>query len=99
MNHYNVGLTANQRSPYHFWIPPSVWKMVELPSNCHSKSTTQAIPLSLSLRLVRISTKQYQRDLRLRELKELLEAKQYPHNFIERANDKAKKITRKVVLL
>ena len=70
-----------------------------LPASCHPKTTTQAIPFSLSLRIVRICTKQYQRDLRLSELKELLEARQYPKNLIERAIEKAKKIPRKVALL
>ena len=70
-----------------------------LPSSCHPKTATQAIPFSLSLRIIRICTKLYQRDLRLRELKELLEARQYPQNLIERAIEKAKKIPRKVALL
>ena len=36
-----------------------------LPSSCHPKTTTQAIPYSLSLRIFRICTKPEQRDERL----------------------------------
>ena len=50
-----------------------------LPSSCHPKSTTQAIPYSLSLRIVRICTKPESRDLRLSELKVLLLAREYPN--------------------
>ena len=46
-----------------------------LPSSCHPKSTTQAIPYSLSLRIVRICTKKENRYSRLKELKELLLAR------------------------
>ena len=67
-----------------------------LPSSCHPKSTSQAIPYSLSLRTVRICTKKVNRDKRLAELKELLLARNYPEGLIYRSIDKARKIPRKV---
>ena len=70
-----------------------------LPSSCHPKTTSAAIPYSLSLRIVRICTNKDKRDLRLKELKELLLARNYPENLIDRAVNKAKKIPRKVALL
>ena len=41
-----------------------------LPSSCHTKATTTAIPYSLALRIVRTWTNQDIRDLRLKELQE-----------------------------
>ena len=70
-----------------------------LPSSCHPKATSKAIPFSLSLRIVRICTKKKQRYQRLSELKELLLARKYPEQLIDAAQDKAKKIPRKVALL
>ena len=70
-----------------------------LPSSCHPKSTTQAIPYSLSLRIVRICTKKENRDKRLAELKDLLLARKYPESLIDRSIEKARKIPRKVALL
>ena len=49
-----------------------------LPSSCHPKTTTQAIPYSLSLQIVRTCTKINEIDSRLRELKQLLMARKYP---------------------
>ena len=43
-----------------------------LPSSCHPKTTTKAIPYSLSLRIIGICTKPEARDQRLKELEELL---------------------------
>ena len=70
-----------------------------LPSSCHSKSTTKAIPYWLSLRIIRICTKPEFRDIRLSELKELLLARQYPESLIDRSIERARKIPRKVALL
>ena len=70
-----------------------------LPSSCHPKATSKAIPYSLALRIIRICTKKDLRDLRLKELKELLLAREYPENLIDRAITKAAKIPRKVALL
>ena len=69
-----------------------------LPSSCHPKTTTQAIPYSLSLGIVRTCTKINERDSRLRELKELLMARKYPESLVDRAIEKARKIPRKVAL-
>ena len=69
-----------------------------LPSSCHPKATSKAIPFSLSLRIVRICTKKNQRDQRLSELKELLLARQYPEQLIDAAQNKARKIPRKIAL-
>ena len=69
-----------------------------LPSSCHPKSTSAAIPYSLALRIVRICTSQEKRDLRLKDLKELLLARNYPENLIDSSINKAKKIPRKVAL-
>ena len=40
-----------------------------LPTSCHPKETSKAIPYSLSLRIVRICTRTEDRDNRLKELK------------------------------
>ena len=70
-----------------------------LPSSCHPKSTTKSIPFSLSLRIVRICSKQENSDKQLEELKELLWARNYPESLIDRGIEKAKKIPRKIALL
>ena len=69
------------------------------PSSCHPKTTTKAIPFSLSLRIVRICSKPEDRDKRLAELKELLLARNYPETLIDRSIEKARKIPRKFALL
>ena len=69
-----------------------------LPSSCHPKTTTQAIPYSLSLRIIRTCTKIDERDSELNELKELLMARKYPESLVDRAIQKARKIPRKVAL-
>ena len=70
-----------------------------LPSSCHPKTTTLAIPYSLSLRIIRICTKIENRDKRLAELKDLLIARDYPENLVTRAIERAKKILRKIALM
>ena len=70
-----------------------------LPSSCHPKSTTKSIPYSLSLRIVRICSKDENKDMRLSELKELLLARNYPESLIDRGIEMAKKIPRKVALM
>ena len=74
-------------------------KQYLLPSSCHPKSTTKSIPYSLSLRIVRICIKDENRDKRLAELKELLLARKYPENLVDRSIEKARKIPRKIALL
>ena len=69
-----------------------------LPSSYHPKTTTQSIPYSLSLSIIRICTKSENRDKRLSELKELLLAREYPESLIDRSIEKSRKISRKVAL-
>ena len=78
---------------------PSDRNQYLLPSSCHPETTTKAIPFSLSLRIVRICSKPNDRDKRLAELKELLLARNYPEDLINRSIEKARKIPRKVALL
>ena len=61
----------NGRIEVDLYKKPSDRNQYLLPSSCHPKSTTQAIPYSLSLRIVRICTKPESRDLRRAELKDL----------------------------
>ena len=70
-----------------------------LPSSCLPKTTTQSIPYSLVLKIVRICTKPKVRDKRLDELKELLLAREYPESLINRGIEKARKVPRMVALL
>ena len=69
-----------------------------LPSSCHPKSTTLAIPFSLSMRIVRICSKPEVRDKRLAELKQLLLARNYPEKIVDSAISKARKIPTNVAL-
>ena len=82
----------NGRIEIDLYKKPSDRNQYLLPFSCHPKSTTQAIPYSLSLRIVRICTKPESRDLRLAELKELLLAREYPESLINRSIEKARKI-------
>ena len=74
-------------------------KQYLLPSSCHPKSTTKSIHYSLSSRIVRICTKEENRDKRLDELKELLLVRKCSENLVDRSTEKARKIPRKVALL
>ena len=65
-----------------------------LPSSCHSKMTTQSIPFSLSLRIVRICNDTENRDTRLKELKNRLLDRSYQENVINRAIEKARAVPR-----
>ena len=69
-----------------------------LPSSCHSKMTTKAIPMSLGLRIVRICSDPENRDKRMKELKELLLDRDYSENMIDSALEKARKVPRKAAL-
>ena len=69
-----------------------------LPSSCHSKQTTKAIPMSLGLRIVRICSDPEKRDKRMEELKELLLERDYPENMVDSALQRAKKVPRKAAL-
>ena len=70
-----------------------------MPSSCHPKTTTQSIPYSLSLRIVRICTKIENRDKRLAELRQLLLERNYPESMVDRGIEKARKVPRKVALM
>ena len=65
-----------------------------LPSSCHSKHTTKAIPFSLGLRIVRTCSNPDMRDLRLLELKKFLLDRDYPSSMVQSALDKARAIPR-----
>ena len=69
-------------------------KQYLLPSSCHPKVTTLAIPFSLGLRIVRTCTKPETRDIRLEDLKQLLLARKYPEDLVNKAINKARKIPR-----
>ena len=69
-----------------------------LPSSCHPKQTTTSIPISLSMRIVRICTDPRKRDIRLGELKSLLMDRNYQEYSIDRAIKKAKSIPRHIAL-
>ena len=59
----------------------------------------KSIPFSLSLRVVWICSKAENREKRLRQLKYLLLARNYPESLIDRSMEKAKKFPRKIALL
>ena len=65
-----------------------------LTSSCHPAHVTNNIPFSLALRIVRICSKQDTRDLRLKELQELLLARGYKSGVVKAALEKARQIPR-----
>ena len=69
-----------------------------LPSSCHPRQTTQAIPYSLATRVVRICSNLQKRDQELEKLKNLLLERDYKHETIDRAIAKAKLIPRTELL-
>ena len=69
-----------------------------LPTSCHSKHTTRAIPYSLSLRIVRICIDPHNREKRFQELKMKLIERGYQEKVIDSAINKARKVPRKVAL-
>ena len=69
-----------------------------LPTSCHSKNTTTAIPYSLSLRIVRICRDPNNREKRFQELKTKLIERGYSEKVIDLAINKARKVPRKVAL-
>ena len=70
-----------------------------LTSSCHPIGCTKNIPYSLGLRIVRVCTKPETRDKRMRELKELLLARDYPERLIDSALDKARAVPRHKALM
>ena len=69
-----------------------------LPSSCHPPHTTKNIPFSLALRIVRICTDTDSRDLRLRELQEMLRSRDYGRGLIDTAIQRASTIPRSEAL-
>ena len=65
-----------------------------LPSSCHSKSTTKAIPFSLGLRIVRACSDPRTRDMRLLQLRDQLLARDYSRDLVETALERARNISR-----
>ena len=72
--------------------------MYLLPSSCHPANTTSSIPYSLALRIVRICSREEDRDRRLEELREMLLNRDYNRSFINTAIRKAKQVPRKEAL-
>ena len=70
-----------------------------LTSSCHALTCLRNVPFSLALRIVRICSKERQRDLRFEELKNLLLARGYSDRIIESALNRARLIPRKTALL
>ena len=61
----------NGRIDTDLYKKPTYRNQYLLPSSCHPKQTTRAIPKYLGLRIVRICSDPKNRDLRLKELKSL----------------------------
>ena len=69
-----------------------------LPSSCHPKQTTRAIPKSLGLRIVRVCSDPKNRDKRLGELKESLVERGYSPDMLDRELSKARAVPREAAL-
>ena len=69
-----------------------------LPSSCHPKQTTRAIPKSLGLRIVRICSDPKNRDHGLNDLKESLVERVYQEDMVKSTIEKVRKIPRKAAL-
>ena len=69
-----------------------------LPSSCHVKQTTTAIPYSLSLRIVRICRDPKNREKHFQNLKRQLLERDCPEKIIDSAILKARKVPRKFAL-
>ena len=63
-----------------------------LPSSCHPNQTTQNIPFSLALRIVRVFTETEQRETSFQELKSFLLKREYKPGMINSAINKARSI-------
>jgi hypothetical protein len=68
--------------------------MYLLPTSCHPKTTTMAIPYSLGLRIVRTCTFPEDRDRRLNDLIQQLIARNYSEKMVDSALDKARAVPR-----
>ena len=69
-----------------------------LPSSCHPKQTTKAIPKSLGLRIVRICSNPVMRDKRLEDLKQSLLERGYSENMLDISINKVRKVPREAAL-
>ena len=65
-----------------------------LPSSCHPKQTTNSIPFSLGLRIVRVCSNPEDRDRRLQELRDKLLARDYNIARVDSSIEKARKVPR-----
>ena len=88
----------NSRISVDLYRKPSDRCAYLLPSSCHPPHTTKNIPFSLALRIVRICTDTDSRDLRLRELKEMLRSRDYGRGLIDAAILRASAIPRSEAL-
>ena len=69
-----------------------------LPSSCHPNHVTSNIPFSLALRIVRICSREEDREKRFGELRQMLLDRDYKPNIIKTAIDRARNIPRDVAL-
>ena len=69
-----------------------------LPSSCHSKQTTAAIPYSLALRIVRTCIDPLKREKQFIQLKTLLTERDYNEKIIDSAISRARNVPRKAAL-
>jgi hypothetical protein len=69
-----------------------------MPSSCHPKQTTKAIPHSLALRNVRICSEPKQLQKRQEELKTLLLHRGYQENMVDNAISRANRVPREIAL-
>ena len=65
-----------------------------LPSSCHPFECLKNIPFSLALRIVKICSNKEKRDIRMKELKDMLLEQEYDESVVDSAIKKAKKIER-----
>ena len=69
-----------------------------LPTSCHPATTNSAIPIDLSMRIIRICNNPEKRDHRLNELKGQLLERGYSSQKVQGAIDKARAIPREIAL-
>ena len=69
-----------------------------LPSSCHPRHTTESLPYSCALRIIRICSEEEDRDKRLAELKQMLLSRDYKPRVIDAAIQKALAIPRSEAL-
>ena len=65
-----------------------------MPSSCHPRQTTNLIPFSLGLRIVRVCSSPETREIRMEELRERLLARQYNKEIVDSALNKARAVPR-----